>query len=457
MSSNGSRVFYLEKGDLYEYDASTGAQTDLTANHPGEVSAGVQEMVSDVSADGSYVYFVANGVLGDGAEHAAKAGSCEPEPVRVGTCNLYMLRNNGSGWEEPRFIATLSSEDINSWYSEAAGPPDLTRITSRVSPDGRYLTFMSNRSLTGYDNVDANPTAQGARDEEVYLYDSLRGRLVCVSCAPSGARPRGVSTEHELLVTPPGEAWAEPGRPHWLAGSLPGWQVDGGVDTAYQPRYLSDSGRLFFDSPEALVPQDTNGLEDVYQYEPPGVGGCTGASATFNERLGGCVDLISSGTSSGESAFMDASEKGPGGGAAEDVFFLASNRLTAADTDTGFDVWDAHVCSAAAPCARLPVSPPPCSSGDSCKAAPAPQPELFGAAPSATFSGAGNVVPAPAPVSKPLTRAQKLTRALSSCRKKYKKSRKRRAACERAAHRQYGSKATAKKAKRARHGRRASR
>jgi len=118
------------------------------------------------------------------------------------------------------------------------------------------------------------------------------------------------------------------------------------------------------------------------------------------------------------------------------VFFLASNRLTAADTDTGFDVWDAHVCSAAAPCATLPVSPPPCSSGDSCKAAPAPQPELFGPAPSATFSGKGNVTPAPPAASKPLTRAQKRAKALGACHKK--KKRKQRKACERKAHKQYG-------------------
>jgi hypothetical protein len=50
------------------------------------------------------------------------------------------------------------------------------------------------------------------------------------------------------------------------------------------------------------------------------------------------------------------------------------------------------VCSTSVPCAIVPVSPPPCTSGDSCKAAPSPQPDIFGATPSATFSGAGNVV-----------------------------------------------------------------
>jgi hypothetical protein len=422
MSSDGSHVFFLERGELYEYDAATGAQTDLTANHdPGEASAGVQESVSDVSEDGSDVYFVAKGKLAEGAVS--------------GEDNLYLLHDAGGQWATS-YVATLSSEDEPSWHASGGTPePDLTRVTSRVSPDGRYLAFMSQRSLTGYDNIDA---VSGQPDVEVYLYDGLAGRLVCASCDPSGSRPVGVDTSKQHVVEPAGNPpWGQLGHPHWLAGNLPGWQRHGGPDTVYQPRYLSDSGRLFFNSPDSLVPHDTNGLEDVYQYEPPGVGGCTSASATFSLRSGGCVNLISSGTSSAESAFFDASESG------EDVFFIASDHLTAADSDTGYDVWDAHVCSASVPCvAPRPVSPPACSSGDSCKPAPAPQPELFGAAPSATFSGAGNIPATPAVAPRPLTRAQKLARALKACKKK---PRQKRRACVRQAKWAYGPGRKAKK------------
>ena len=42
------------------------------------------------------------------------------------------------------------------------------------------------------------------------------------------------------------------------------------------------------------------------------------------------------------------------------------------------------------------MSSPPCEEGESCKAAPTPQPEIFGPPPSATFNGAGNVTPEPA-------------------------------------------------------------
>ena len=100
------------------------------------------------------------------------------------------------------------------------------------------------------------------------------------------------------------------------------------------------------------------------------------------------MSLISSGTSRGESSFYDASENG------DDVYFITSSRLVSEDVDTSYDVYDAHVCSPEAPCSTAPVSPPPCTSGDSCKAAPSPQPAIFGAPASATFNGAGNVSPA---------------------------------------------------------------
>ena len=67
MSSDGSKIFYLENGDMYVFDYETAIATDLTASHgAGESNGGVQEAVSDVSEDGSYVYFVATSVLAEG-------------------------------------------------------------------------------------------------------------------------------------------------------------------------------------------------------------------------------------------------------------------------------------------------------------------------------------------------------------------------------------------------------
>src|SRR5581483_10003297 len=218
----------------------------------------------------------------------------------------------------------------------------------------------------------------------------------------------------------------------WVAATVPGWLQFRIGDSADQPRYLSDSGRLFFNSGDALVPQDVNGTQDVYEWEPSGVGGCSAASATFNERSGGCVGLISSGTSAEESGFLDASEDGG------DVFFLTFSKLQPQDYDNALDVYDAHECTSAAPCFPVAVpQPPACSTADACRAAPVPQPAIFGAPSSATFSGAGNVAAGSggAVTPKSLTRAQKLAGALKACKRKPKRKR---AACKRRARARYG-------------------
>ena len=82
--------------------------------------------------------------------------------------------------------------------------------------------------------------------------------------------------------------------------------------------------------------------------------------------------------------------------------------------------------------------PEVCKSAAACRAAPAPQPSIYGAPSSATFNGQGNVSPSVVgkPVVKSLTRAEKLTRVLKGCGKD--KARKKRAVCERATRKRYG-------------------
>jgi hypothetical protein len=421
-SSDGSKVFFTDgesllpgskartnEADLYECEMveveEAGREVlkcdlrDLTED-PVE-GAGVQGVVLASEDNSSYVYFVANGVLAgneNGNKEKAAVGDCIEGAAQGGACNLYVRHfDEGSGvWEEPVFVAAVSGEDWPDWLSNEPG--SLEKVTSRVSPDGEYLVFMSERSLTGYDNRDVS---SGELDEEVYLYRApgvggSSGRLVCVSCNPTGERPAGVfsSTKARFgggLLADGQEIWGEYGR--WVAGSVPGWTEMSFDRARYQSRYLSDSGRVFFDSPDGLVSRATNGLEDVYEYEPVGVGSCEEASSAFSKASGGCVGLISSGSAGEESAFLDASQSGG------DVFFLTSAPLVPEDKDTAFDVYDAHVCSALMPCATAAVAVPACVTAESCRAGlPAP-PGVFGAPSSATFTGAGN---APAPVVPPV-------------------------------------------------------
>src|SRR5664280_921493 len=321
------------------------ALKDLTVPPSGE-AADVQFAVIGSDTAGGLVYFVANGALTPDAVHGdCKRGILTSEAPAANSCNLYVY---DAATEHVRLVAVLSNRDSNDWGSFNEGL-DLGTLTSRVSPNGRFLAFMSRRPLTKFDSREAHT---GEPAEEVFLFDASRPSSVgvpgvpdnpaCVSCSATGARPAGVFDEGEfpgLLVDRP-QLWGKQS----LAGSVPGWTRINKGQALYQSRYLSDEGRLFFNSPVGLVPGDTNAKEDVYEFEPAGVGGCPVTDTN------GCQALISSGTSSDESAFLDASATG------EDVFFLSSSKLVGADRDNALDVYDAHVCTTAVPCPSGTVS-----------------------------------------------------------------------------------------------------
>jgi hypothetical protein len=446
-SRDGSLVFFTDtqrltanagvagKADLYVCEILEGAcvLSDLSATGAGSGSgADVQGLLPGASEDGSSVYFVANGVLAAGASQ----GTCDrAESPSGATCNLYVERRGGAGWEAPRLVGVLGGEDWPDWKGALGAGAGLGELMARVSGDGRFLAFMSDRSLTGYDNRDA---VTGLPDEEVFLYDAQgsggAGRLVCASCNPTGARPVGV--EYKKLQNGLTGSEASGFRAsQGIAASVPGWTSFKNGEARYQSRYLSAQGRLFFASSDALVPQDINNNEDVYEFEPAGIGDCTTASSTFSEASGGCASLISSGTADGESGFLDASATGG------DVFFLTGERLVSSDVDTAVDLYDARACSAGSPCVSYPAAPPACTTADGCRAAPTPQPAIFGSPSSATFTGAGNTPPGGTGTvikkTRPLSAKQKLARALRAC---HKEKRKRRALCERQAHKRYAAK-----------------
>jgi hypothetical protein len=445
-SSDGSRVFLTDRreltsgaheGGLFMFDVADQKLTDLI---PALTGAQVQDFFGANEA-GTSLYVVASAVLTGVANSSG-------ETAQAGASNLYLLREApaGSGSWSATFVTAGAEEGPGGILGSEA---PLARQAVRVSPNGRYLAFMSRQSLTGYDNHDAN---SGAPDGEVYLYDAEANRLVCASCDPTGARPVGeyITGERPVQALDPWRAWPE----RWLAAAIPGWTPSGHeVTTGYQPRYLSDSGRLYFNSADALVPADVNGRVDVYQYEPEGVAGCQApgygqsASVRFSEALAGCVGLISAGTDRGDSVFFDASASG------NDVFFTTQDGLVSQDKDGTSDMYDARVCTAAAPCLPPPAAqPPPCDTEASCRAAPTPQPDIFGTPASGTFSGPGNLTPPPPTTGKTATqiRAEKLAKALKLCRKKHGKKR---AECEKQAKKSYG----ASKAKKATNKRRAKR
>ncbi len=405
-TADGAIVFYTEGEELYRFDVDKfeeskklEAEALAEAREPltgGE--AGVLGTLGIATENGSYAYFVAAGVLA-GNENANK------EKAEVGAGNLYK-------WDagETVFIARLSTEDLydeynwRGFYRENLNfAPATGEKSSRVTPDGQVVLFTSQERLTAYDNA-----GQG----ELYLYDATSGRLTCVSCNPSGA---------------PAAAEA------YLAGN----PLSGGGEprNAFLTRNLSaDGSRVFFQTQEALVPGDTNGQTDVYEWEREGEGGadgCTQSSQTFSASSGGCLYLISTGQSSQPSYFGDASTDG------DDVFFFTRQSLVVQDRDENYDVYDARVEGGIVD--QNPVDETGCS-GEVCLGPATPAP-VFALPSSTTFVGSAATPPQTAAKPMPLTRAQQLARALKVCRGQLRKMR---SGCEARAKKRYGKRGARK-------------
>lgn len=307
-SADGSRVFFTDDASAgLTNDTVAGSGSNLYLYEKGRLTnltPGGHAEVEDVdgtSADGSYVYFVARGSLAAGA--------------RQGQPNLYLWHGSSL-----TLIATLGN-GIDS------------RDSTRVSPGGTFFAFTAATSPTGYDNTDS---VTGFADPEIFLYDARSNRLTCASCQPSGEAPSAGGAYIKGL-----EGAGTTGR-----------------------RNLSDDGQLFFDTREALLPRDTNGQGDVYEFE------------------NGQQRLLSTGTSASESAFVDASESG------DDVFLLTRQKLVPQDTnEEALSIYDARVNGGFASV----VSPPPCTTADACRAPVSPQPTLYGAPSTQTIISAGNV------------------------------------------------------------------
>jgi hypothetical protein len=325
-----------------------------------------------------------------------------------GADNLYMLKQNA----KPIFVAQLSGEDgfeaIEPVHREigATGDwqPGLGHRTAEVTPDGGSLVFMSNdQSVDGH-----MEEAGGIGLEEVYVYDVADNSLFCASCG----REHGVGPQINR----------ESNR--GLGAFLP-------VSNAltYQQTLISEDGsKVFFDSDQPLVSTDTNGEQDVYEWEREGSGSC--------KESDGCVYLLSGGAGTTSSWLVGSEETG------NNVFFVTRTQLAPEDENENYDLYDARVDGI------QPVLPPACS-GTGCQGAPASAP-TFATPSSVTFAGVGNFAPPaataapakPKAKTKPLTNAQKLAKALQACKGKAKG--KKRTSCETQTRRRYGTKSKKK-------------
>jgi hypothetical protein len=329
-AADGSRVFFTSEGELtandagihdpelYEYDTETGKLTRISAGDSGDAAGDVVPFgmskisiatnpIRDVvvSGDGSHVYFVARGVL------APADALGEPEE---GEDNLYVYEPQTG---RTRFIARGPGQEANNVGFV---------YTPETTLGGRYLLYQG-----------AMLSSRGSV-QQLYRYDAGTEGLVCVSCTPSVPAGAGVVQPSAMSDTAEGQ---------------------------FSAHAIAEDGEVFFNTTSSLVPQDTNGALDVYEWHE------------------GAVSLVSSGQDPLPSFFLGASSNGA------NVFFGTHSRLVPADTSGGGNVYDARVCTALEPCiAPAPEQEGLCE-GDACSH-PAAAPSDATPA-SATFSGAGDL------------------------------------------------------------------
>jgi Tol biopolymer transport system component len=221
-----------------------------------------------------------------------------------GETNLYRAEGGAI-----HYAMTLSGEPQN---------PRLTR-------GGKKLLFASSDRLTAYDNV-----ANGVAHTEIYAYDSADGSTVCASCRPSGEVPSGD------------------------AGFGDKWSAD------------QQGERIFFQSTDAVLPQDVNGKADVYEFD----------------ASGNTTSLISTGESPAPSNLAGNSADG------RDVFFFSVDSLRPHDQNVGTQkLFDARIGGGFAE-----PPPPAVCEGEGCRGAGSAKPaDAAPATPS--FSGPGNPKP----------------------------------------------------------------
>jgi len=319
-SSDGRRVFFgLEGGAVYVRES--GVITPVSMSKLDGTVQAAEFIDSDVT--GRYVFYVSSQPLlasvpahtGALYRYDLKTGDL----VYVGTVypgkGAHLLAVAADG--QSVYYASPQGGELVSWRDDPKGPVSdvIVRggsddgVATFVSPSGRYLAFQSS--------------------SDVYVYDAEAGQLSCASC---------------LNGEPTGEAELSFGERSF--------------DNSFG-QAIDDQGQVFFTSSAPLVPEDGNGVADVYVFAH------------------GEVALISPAAQGARSLFGAISEDG------DDVFFVTAASLVAQDRDRQPDLYDARVGGGIPSQDEGEV--PGCS-GESC------QPPTPGAPPEPAIGGEGGAL-----------------------------------------------------------------
>ncbi len=332
----GSRTVWISEPefDVTDRDAPPGSQRD-----PANVT------LLAATPDGRNVFFTTvSPLLRDDRNEAGDLYRWTASDDPANDDNLRRITDNGFGGsfigmsdDGGRVYYLTTSDELIAWDHGVVhsinraikSPPAQDSVAigaspglGRVTPDGRYLAFVSSAAP---DNI-VGPTGEVTNGHyEMYFY-RLGGALQCISCPP-------VEATTDVSIIPTATAGV-------ITYFFPG----------IRPRFLSEDGKVFFTTAEVLVEQDTNGVADTYEYDP----------------MTDSVSLISTGKGSDPATFTDASASG------DDVFLVTRQRLVGSDQDDLVDLYDARIGDALPD--NTPEAPAPACEGESCQPPPAAGP-----------------------------------------------------------------------------------
>lgn len=219
--------------------------------------------------------------------------------------NLYDYREG-----KVQFVAALEPKDfciapgLEGFGSIHCSSTPIARMD--VSPDDSHMAFLTASRVTQYNN---------AGRLEMYRYDPSIGRITCVSCIPSGAPP--VSN----------------------------------VGASQNGLFMTNDGRVFFTTNDALVHTDTNEAQDVYEYVDGRPQLITTGTGETRVPVGGFSSLLASPGLDGVSAD------------GRDVYFSSYDTLVSQDHNGLFlKFYDARTGGGF----PAPAPPPPCEAADEC-------------------------------------------------------------------------------------------
>ncbi len=294
VSEGGDRIFFVEGGNFKAFDVASEEVINFAST--GDA------VPVNVAESGTHAYFISKEALGGLNPEGAEA--------QAGEQNLYLSEEGAIS-----FVATVTDRDVDGevppleadpadglglWTEVAGSQP--AKDPSRTNPDGSVFLFQSRANITGYPE---------SKFPQIYRYDSVAGALQCISCIPTKTLASGGASLESYTFDP--ISTPNPFTPYGFVPSL-----------------TPEGTRVFFDSTEALVSTDSDGVSDVYEWEANGVGSC--------KQAGGCVYLISTGQSERPNFLYGHSTDG------RDVFFTTADTLTGWDSAAGsFSIYDARV------------------------------------------------------------------------------------------------------------------